>query len=182
MADQIRQIEAGIALIKLRSKSNEGIGCVMYFRSFSAIASRSAFLHGHRALRLAPRPISRGRTRMPPQSMFGFGKKSLRTDSESAGMVGSQKRDDYGYDDVEQYFNYMGMLAEDGTYDRMQAYLDSGLHPIDILLLWASAEGDDPKVQELLDAGASVEAKDMKGNTPLDLAGNDRVRELLSNA
>ena len=75
----------------------------------------------------------------------------------------------------------MGMLAEDGTYDRMQAYLDLGWHPIDIPLLWASAEGDDPKVQELLDAEASVEAKDMKGDTPLDLAGNDRVRELLTN-
>jgi len=117
---------------------------------------------------------------MRPQALFGFGKKSLRTDSEGAGMVGSQKRDDYGYDDVEQYFNYMGMLAVDGTYDRMQKYLDYGIHPVDILLLWASAEGDDPKVEELLKAGASPEIKDMDGKSPLDLAGNERVKELLT--
>ena len=28
------------------------------------------------------------------------------------GVYGAQKRDDYTSDDVEQYFNYMGMLAE----------------------------------------------------------------------
>ena len=28
-----------------------------------------------------------------------------------AGVYGSQTRDDYNADDVEQYFNYMGMLA-----------------------------------------------------------------------
>ena len=31
-------------------------------------------------------------------------------------------------DDVEQYFNYMGCLAVEGTYDRMYALLD-GAHP-----------------------------------------------------
>ena len=30
-----------------------------------------------------------------------------------------QGKDDYGLDDLEQYFNYMGCLAEEGTYDRM---------------------------------------------------------------
>lgn len=116
----------------------------------------------------------------PPHAFFNFGKKSLRTDSESAGMVGSQCREDYGYDDVEQYFNYMGMLAEDGSYDRMESYLNAGLHPVDILLLWASAEGDDPKVEELLKAGADSSVKDMEGKTPLELAGNGRVKELLT--
>lgn len=95
-------------------------------------------------------------------------------------MVGDQSRDDYTYDDVEQYFNYMGMLAVDGSYDRMQSYLDLGLHPIDILLLWASAEGDDPKVEELLNAGAAPDVKDMDGKRPLQLAGNARVKELLT--
>lgn len=28
------------------------------------------------------------------------------------GLYGAQSRDDYTEDDVEQYFNYMGMLAE----------------------------------------------------------------------
>lgn len=112
--------------------------------------------------------------------MFGFGKKSLRTDSKSAGMVGGQSRDDYTLDDVEQYFNYMGMLAVDGSYDRMEQYIDMKLHPIDILLLWASAEGDDPKVEELLNAGASRDVQDMNGKKPADLAGNERVTQLLT--
>lgn len=33
-----------------------------------------------------------------------------------AGLYGTQKRDDYTEDDVEQYFNYMGMLAEEANY------------------------------------------------------------------
>ena len=35
----------------------------------------------------------------------------FRQDSTSAGIVGSQGRDDYDVDDVEHYFNYMGCLA-----------------------------------------------------------------------
>lgn len=142
--------------------------------------SRSTFFRkGHTVRFLKPSSHRRTRTRITTQSLFGFGKRSLRTDSRSAGMVGDQKRDDYGYDDVEQYFNYMGMLAVDGTYDRMQSYLDFKLHPIDIILLWASTEGDDPKVAELLEAGADPNVKDMKGKTPLELAGNEKVVQLL---
>lgn len=35
------------------------------------------------------------------------------------GLYGAQSRDDYTEDDVEQYFNYMGMLAEQvsGSYE-----------------------------------------------------------------
>lgn len=35
-------------------------------------------------------------------------------------------RSDYCTDDVEHYFNYMGCLAVEGTYDRMEAMLQSG--------------------------------------------------------
>jgi len=48
---------------------------------------------------------------------------------------------------VEHYFNYMGMLAVEGTYDRMEAMLASGLEPVDVLLLMAASENDAPKVR-----------------------------------
>jgi hypothetical protein len=50
----------------------------------------------------------------------------FRQDSTDAGVYGSQGRDDYSVDDVEHYFNYMGMLAVEGTYDRMELMLSSG--------------------------------------------------------
>lgn len=106
----------------------------------------------------------------------------LRPSSEDAGVYGSQERDDFGPDDVEQYFNYMGMLATEGTYDRMEATMKSGLHPIDILLLWASKENDDPKVQELLTAGADITVKDLEGKTALELTTSVEVKELLEAA
>lgn len=62
-------------------------------------------------------------------AFFNFNK--LRTDSSDAGIYGSQGRDDYSVDDVEHYFNYMGMLAVEGTYDRMEAMLASGAQIIE---------------------------------------------------
>lgn len=44
----------------------------------------------------------------------------------TAGIYGSQGRADFTVDDVEHYFNYMGMLAVEGTYDRMVEMLSSG--------------------------------------------------------
>lgn len=68
-------------------------------------------------------PVQRARdVRM---AFFNFNK--LRTDSANAGIYGSQGRDDYSVDDVEHYFNYMGMLAVEGTYDRMEQMISSGL-------------------------------------------------------
>jgi hypothetical protein len=37
-----------------------------------------------------------------------------------------QSRADYGAEDVEHYFNYMGCLAVEGTYDRMEEMMSSG--------------------------------------------------------
>ena len=79
----------------------------------------------------------------------------------------------------------MGCLAVEGTYDRMNALIESGLHPVDIILLFASAEGDTPKIEEILAAGADKNAVDLDGNSVADLAGKanpdkrDAVLELL---
>ncbi|GIL99951.1 hypothetical protein Vretimale_4987 [Volvox reticuliferus] len=99
--------------------------------------------------------------------------------AEDAGIVGSQGRDDYTYDDVEQYFNYMGFLATEGTYDRMEAMLKSGLHCIDIILLLACSENDTPKVQEILKAGADPTVRGIDGKAPLELATKPELVKLL---
>ncbi len=111
-------------------------------------------------------------------NFFKFGKK----DAEDAGIVGSQGRSDYIYDDVEQYFNYMGFLATEGTYDRMEAMLSSGLHPIDVILLLACSENDTPKVQEILRAGADPTVKGLDGKTPMELADKPELVKLLKDA
>ena len=42
---------------------------------------------------------------------------------------------------------------------------------IDIILLFAAAEADLPKLEELLIAGANPNVQDLKGLTPMQLAG-----------
>ena len=95
--------------------------------------------------------------------LFRFG----GNNSKSAGMVGAQSRDDFGYDDVEQYFNYTGMLATEGSYASMEALLKEMDHACDVLLLLASREGDVPKVEELLDAGARPDVCDASGRSAM---------------
>ncbi|KAJ8763635.1 hypothetical protein K2173_003107 [Erythroxylum novogranatense] len=102
---------------------------------------------------------------------FRFGKNGV--DAEGAGIYGSQSRDDFDRDDVEQYFNYMGMLAVEGTYDKMEALLSQNIHPVDILLMLAASEGDKPKIEELLRAGATYNVKDADGRTALDRASEE---------
>eukprot|EP00262_Sarcandra_glabra_P004748 TRINITY_DN159_c0_g1_i1.p1 TRINITY_DN159_c0_g1~~TRINITY_DN159_c0_g1_i1.p1 ORF type:complete len:198 (+),score=37.50 TRINITY_DN159_c0_g1_i1:52-594(+) len=108
---------------------------------------------------------------------FKFGKNGV--DAEGAGIYGSQSRDDFDRDDVEQYFNYMGMLAVEGSYDKMEALLRLDIHPVDILLMMAASEGDKPKIEELLRAGASYNVKDADGRTALDRASGDDVKEFI---
>nr|XP_043607038.1 protein LHCP TRANSLOCATION DEFECT [Erigeron canadensis] len=108
---------------------------------------------------------------------FKFGKNGV--DAEGAGIYGSQSRDDFDRDDVEQYFNYMGMLAVEGTYDKMEALLSQNIHPVDILLMMASGEGDKPKIEELLKAGAKYDVKDADGRTAVDRAANDEIKEFI---
>ncbi|KAK1261010.1 Protein LHCP TRANSLOCATION DEFECT [Acorus gramineus] len=108
---------------------------------------------------------------------FKFGNKGV--DAEGAGIYGSQGRDDFDRDDVEQYFNYMGMLAVEGTYDKMEALLNQNIHPVDILLMLAASEGDQPKIEELLRAGAKYDEKDADGRTSLDRACNEEIKEFI---
>ncbi|KAL6202327.1 hypothetical protein ACLB2K_026035 [Fragaria x ananassa] len=79
----------------------------------------------------------------------------------------------------EGYFNYMGMLAVEGTYDKMNALLSQNIHPVDILLLMAASEGDKPKIEELLRAGASYNVKDADGRTALDRAASDEIKDFI---
>lgn len=79
-----------------------------------------------------------------------------------------------------QYFNYMGMLATEGTYDKMYALLNQGIPAVDILLMMAANEGDQPKVEELIEAGADGSVKNNEGKSALDLASNEIIRELIA--
>lgn len=69
----------------------------------------------------------------------------------------------------------VGILADEGSNDRMDALVASGKHPIDIILLFAAAEGDVPKIEEILEAGADPKVTDLDGNTPFDLAGKNNA-------
>uniref|UniRef100_A0A1D1XQA6 Protein LHCP TRANSLOCATION DEFECT n=1 Tax=Anthurium amnicola TaxID=1678845 RepID=A0A1D1XQA6_9ARAE len=112
-----------------------------------------------------------------PRCWFKFGNRGV--DAEGAGIYGSQGREDFDRDDVEQYFNYMGMLAVEGSYDKMETLLSQNIHPVDILLLMAASEGDKPKIEELLRAGAKSDVKDADGKTALDRAANEEIKELI---
>ncbi|XP_042457932.1 uncharacterized protein LOC122042065 isoform X2 [Zingiber officinale] len=76
-------------------------------------------------------------------------------------------------------FNYMGMLAVEGTYDKMEALLSQNIHPVDILLMLAAAEGDKLKIEELKRAGANYNVKDANGRTALDRASSNEIKELI---
>ncbi|KAK4771153.1 hypothetical protein SAY87_031685 [Trapa incisa] len=108
---------------------------------------------------------------------FKFGTNGV--DAEGAGIYGSQSRDDFNRDDVEQYFNYMGMLAVEGSYDKMEDMLRQNVHPVDILLMMAATEGDRPKIEELLRAGAMYDVKDADGRTAVDRASDEEIRDLI---
>ncbi|CAN6882586.1 unnamed protein product [Brassica oleracea var. botrytis] len=143
----------------------------------------SRFL-GTRNLKLRIRPARLGPSNGSRITCwFKFGKNGV--DAESAGIYGSQSRDDFDKDDVEQYFNYMGMDAcgsrstPNNTYSKMEALLNLNIHPVDILLMLAATEGDKPKIEELLRAGASYTVKDADGRTALDRANSEEICDLI---
>lgn len=80
---------------------------------------------------------------------------------------------------LSQYFNYMGMLAVEGSYDKMFALLKQNIHPVDILLMMAASEGDKPKIEELLRAGADYTVKDSEGRTAIDRAASDEIKDFI---
>ena len=53
---------------------------------------------------------------------------------------------------------------------------------MDVILLLAAAENDDPKIEELINAGADVRVKDNLGRTPRELATKGKVLEMLAAA
>lgn len=73
----------------------------------------------------------------------------------------------------------MGMLAVEGTYDKMEALLNQKIHPVDILLILAATEGDKPKIEELLRAGADYTVKDVDGRTALERASTDEIKDFI---
>jgi len=58
----------------------------------------------------------------------------------------------------------------------------TGLEAVDVLLLLAAAENDDPKIEELIAAGADVSVSDNLGRTPKQLATKDVVVKMLADA
>lgn len=71
------------------------------------------------------------------------------------------------------------MLAVEGTYDKMEALLNQNIHPVDILLIMAASEGDKPKIEELLKAGAKYDVKDADGRTALDRAASEEIKDFI---
>ena len=133
-----------------------------YFFAERRRASRSVF---HRTSR--------------PYPLFFFQNKQ-KQNKNSKGIYGAtDKREDFCEDDVNFYFEYMGMLAVDGDYARLDRMKSAGLAAVDLLLLMAAGENDAPKVAEMLRAGADTGAKDVDGKTAAELATNEQVLELL---
>jgi hypothetical protein len=125
------------------------------------------------------RPVARS-GRDVQCSFFKFGKNGA--DSKEAGIYGNMTRDDFDRVEMEQYFNYTGRLAVEKTYDTFNAYLDRGTHPVDVVLLWACEEGDGPKVEEVLAAGADINVRDLNGKSAMELAASEEVKKLLEAA
>ncbi|KAK9786695.1 hypothetical protein WJX73_005454 [Symbiochloris irregularis] len=73
----------------------------------------------------------------------------------------------------------MGMLAAEGTYDRLEKMLKTGTAPVDLLLLMAASENDAPKIAELIRAGADLESKDINGKTAGQIATSEEAQELI---
>lgn len=73
----------------------------------------------------------------------------------------------------------MGMLAVEGTYDKMEALLSQNIHPVDILLMLAASEGDKPKIEELMRAGAKYDIKDADGRTAIDRASSGEIKDFM---
>lgn len=142
-----------------------------------SLIKRSVAIRPKQCFRAAPRHAAAPRHVVA--RLFKFGKNGLG--AESAGIVGSQGRDDFAAEDVEFYFNYMGMLAVEGTYDRMYKMMEN-MAPVDTILLMACSENDSPKVEELLKAGANPNVADPDGRTPMQLATKADILEMLRKA
>ena len=92
--------------------------------------------------------------------------------SNKAGIVGSQGRDDYESEDVEYYFNYMGILAVEGSNDRMDDLLAAGKHPHRHHPPLRRRRGrTSRRSRRSWRRAPDVSVTDLDGKTPLMLAG-----------
>ena len=80
------------------------------------------------------------------------------------------------------YWDVAGILAVETNYDRLNALFKAHIPAIDILLMLASAEGDLDMVDEVLQAGAVSDVKDIDGKTALMLAGKNNPDKKLETA
>ena len=121
------------------------------------------------------------RVLFPSTSSFFFLSSLFKTPKpKKKGIYGaSGNREDFCDDDVNFYFEYMGMLAVDGDYGRLDRMKSAGLDAVDLLLLMAAGENDAPKVAEMLRAGADTKVRDVDGKSAEELATNETVLELL---
>lgn len=67
----------------------------------------------------------------------------------------------------------------EGSYAKMEALLNQNIHPVDILLMLAASEGDKPKLEELLRAGATYDVKDADGRTAIDRAASQEIKDFI---
>lgn len=127
--------------------------------------------------------MSKGRShrrRLPQSSLSVQAFFNFNNNNGNSNETGPS-RSDFDFQEVEDYFNYMGMLAAEGNYDRLDQLCDSGLEPVDLLLLMACSENDTPKVEELLGAGANVQVKSPEdGKTPMELCTKEEIKAMLS--
>ena len=111
---------------------------------------------------------------------IGAGEGDGNADGSVKSVYGDLSRDEYEYDDVEQYYNYMGLNAIGIEYSVFQEPINAGMHPADCILMLAAMEADMPKIEEMLTAGANPDATNHEGKTVKELAKNDEVRDELS--
>ncbi|GBF88241.1 hypothetical protein Rsub_00953 [Raphidocelis subcapitata] len=145
--------------------------------------SCSVFRASSRAIAV-PRPQQRAQQvaeRPARQVLARFWKLGGVSGSDEAYPL-HDSRESYSANEVRDYFEYQGVLAVEGSYDRMDELMAMGHDPVDVLLLLAASENDDSKVEEVLRCGADAGVRDAAGRTPRELATKASVVQLLAEA
>uniref|UniRef100_A0A061R2L2 Protein lhcp translocation defect-like n=1 Tax=Tetraselmis sp. GSL018 TaxID=582737 RepID=A0A061R2L2_9CHLO len=149
--------------------------------SLMKLSQNSSSLFQKKLLVGRPLPRKQLAHRRPCRASFAVSAFFNFNKNRNSYNAGGSSREEYSDEDVEFYFNYMGMLAIEGTYDRMYKLME-GRHPCDVILLMAATEGDVPKLEELIRSGADLSVKDPDGKGPLDLCTKPEAKKLLEEA
>jgi len=139
----------------------------------------------------AGRPEVRAYIRTLFKGLGGSGNADEYSDDKDFQPTDIRGRDTYDTSDVEQYYNFMGILAGTGNYDRLDELIGKttygpgdmpgpgGMDCVDALMFLAAGEGDYVKLEEVLKAGANVKAVDKTtGKTAQDCTTNDQCLAL----